>query len=254
MGPPLATQQTLRIENLPSTRAFQYPRIQAAVSVSPSGDHQSPAAGTDVAQAPAASSPLGESPWTWCRVLGQVGGLYVVLETSDGLVLMDPHAAHERVMFEKYMADLEDGKVQTQGLLLPETVEMPAADAARVRRQVAVLKDMGFGISDFGGEAFVVDSLPACLGNVGAGNLLREIAAAIEETGPRSGKTRWREEAVAQAACKAAVKARDTLSLEKIEQIVRDLAATKMPFTCPHGRPTMVLTSFKELNRRFGRE
>ena len=251
-GPPLATQQTLRIENLPSTRAFQYPRIQAAVLVPSAGDHQSPPLQQGTVTTPA--EPLGESPWTWCRVLGQVGGLYVVLETSDGLVLMDPHAAHERVMFERYMADLERGKVQTQGLLLPETVELQAADASRVRRQVGVLKDMGFGISDFGGDAFVVDSLPACLGGIGAGKLLQEIAAAIEETGPRSGQTRWREEAVAQAACKAAVKARDTLSLEQIEQIVKDLAATKLPFTCPHGRPTMILTSFKELNRRFGRE
>jgi DNA mismatch repair protein MutL len=183
-----------------------------------------------------------------------VGGLYVVLETEDGLVLMDPHAAHERVLYERYMADFLGGAVQTQGLLMPETVELEARDAVRVREQADLFRRMGFGVSEFGGGTFVVDALPACLGEVSARSLFVEIAHALEEAGARGGKGRYREESIARAACRSAVKARDVLALSEIEQLVVALARTEMPYTCPHGRPTLIFTSFQELARKFGRE
>jgi DNA mismatch repair protein MutL len=185
--------------------------------------------------------------------LGQVGGLYVILETQDGLVLMDPHAAHERVLFDRYMAQIEKGAVPAQGLLMPETVSLAARDAARIRKHLDVFKTMGFGISEFGADTFVVDALPACIADVGVGGLLMDITQALEEAGNR-GDRRWREEAIAQSACKTAVKARDTLRLDEIQQLVIDLAKTEMPYTCPHGRPTLILMPFGELNRKFGRE
>jgi len=246
-------QGRLQIDNLPATRAFKYPRLPTV----PSGTTVTaslPPGKKEAAGVVEPARPAVAAPWSWCRVLGQVGSLYVVLETEDGLVLMDPHASHERVLFERFMNDVLNGKVHTQNLLIPETVELGPRDALCVRKNLDVLKEMGFGIAEFGGDSFVVDALPSHLAAASAKSLLPEVARGLEESGARGAKGRWREEAIAQAACKAAVKARDKLNLEEIEQLVIDLARTEMPYTCPHGRPTVIFTSFKELNKKFGRE
>jgi DNA mismatch repair protein MutL len=187
-------------------------------------------------------------------VLGRIAELYVVLETSDGMVVMDPHAAHERVLFEKYMREVANGKAQSQGLLLPQTLELTPRDSARLRKELKLLRGMGFGISEFGEQTFVVDAVPAALPQVPVEPVIIEIMATLAQAGPRGARGRWREEAVAQAACKAAVKARDALTLPEIERLVEDLARAEMPYTCPHGRPTLILTTLRELGRKFGRE
>jgi DNA mismatch repair protein MutL len=144
--------------------------------------------------------------------------------------------------------------VQAQSLLMPETVELQPRDAETVRNNSDLLRKMGFGISEFGGDAFVVDALPAYFAHASPQSLLLDIAHELEETGGRGSKGRWREDSIAQAACKAAVKARDHLTLDEIERLVVDLSRAGMPYTCPHGRPTLIYTSFTEINRKFGRE
>ena len=199
---------------------------------------------------PASSS----SPWTWCRVLGQAGGTYAVLETEDGVVLMDPQAAHERVLFEKFVRDITSGSPAQQRLLAPETIELMPADAEALRRQLPVLEEMGFGLSDFGQDTFLVDALPVHLQEGSPIVILSGIAQALDKGGASARATRDAlRETVAQAACRAAVKAGDNLSIEELEKLVSDLAKTEMPYTCPHGRPTLIFQSFTELNRKFGR-
>ena len=193
------------------------------------------------------------SPWAWHRVLGQVGGLYVVMEIEDGLVLMDPHAAHERILYERLLGQIREGRVESQGLLTPETVELNPADAERVRHALDLLRRMGFGVAEFGGDTFVVDAMPACLSGAGPRTLLVEIASGLDAAGERGAAVGAIEERIAQAACKAAVKARDRLGGEEIESLVRQLALTEMPYTCPHGRPIIIHFSFRELDKRFGR-
>jgi DNA mismatch repair protein MutL len=281
-GPPPAglpgEPPTLRIDDLPPTRIFKYPRMPMMGLSDPASPEASRkdggAASPALAALPvstdadaAAASPAGRepsapdgasrvrTPWAWCRVVGQIGGLYVLLETEDGYVIMDPHAAHERVLFEKFMNGVISGRIESQGLLVPQTVELLPRDALRVRENLNVLKNMGFGVSEFGGDAFVVDALPVHFAGVAARPLLLDVAQSLETTGGRGGhQARLREEAIAQAACKAAVKARDRLTLPEIEKLVVDLASTEMPYTCPHGRPTLIYSSFKELARKFGRE
>lgn len=244
-----AASPSFAITDLPPARAFRYPRLPLAPSGgSPSGPPPAPPAGAGPASAASAAS---GGPWDWCRILGQAGSLYVVLETGEGLVLLDPHAAHERVLFERYMKAVTAGRVESQPLLVPETVELPPASAQACRRHLELLRRLGFGLSEFGGDALVADALPAVFGNAPAARLLPDVVAELDAAG--AGRTRWSEEAVAQAACKSAVKQRDRLSLEEIEKLVLDLAAADMPYTCPHGRPTMIWLSFSELNRRFGR-
>ncbi|NOU35227.1 MAG: DNA mismatch repair endonuclease MutL [Kiritimatiellaceae bacterium] len=206
---------------------------------------------SSVVRPPSSSS---SSPWKWCRVLGQAGGMYAVLETEEGIVLMDPQAAHERVLFEKFMHDLTAGKPLRQGLLTPEAIELMPADAEALRRHLPVLDEMGFGISDFGQDTFIVDALPVHLQSGSPIVILSGIARAMEKTGATSRATREAlRETVAQAACRTSVKAKDPLSTAAIERLVEDLAKTEMPYTCPHGRPTLIFTSFTELNRKFGR-
>jgi DNA mismatch repair protein MutL len=208
-------------------------------------------------QAPNPQSAIGNrqsSPWKWCRVLGQAGGMYAVLETEEGIVLMDPQAAHERVLFEKFMHDLTAGKPSRQGLLTPEAIELMPADAEALRRHLPVLDEMGFGISAFGHDTFIVDALPVHLQNGSPIVILSGIARALEKSGAAARATREAlRETVAQAACRTSIKAKDNLSTVAIERLVEDLAKTEMPYTCPHGRPTLIFTSFTELNRKFGR-
>ncbi len=241
----------LKIDDLPPSRVFSYPRLPP-VDPRPPQLHSATKeeGGGEVVMTP----PVSKGPWTWCRVIGQIGGLYVLLETEDGYVVMDPHAAHERVLFEEIMQSLEHGKVESQGLLPPVTVELQPRDAMVVRKNLELIKKMGAGVSEFGGDTFVVDALPQGMDGMNIPELLVDMARHLETLGERGSHTRWREEAIAQAACKAAVKARDRLSLREVEELVVALASAEMPYTCPHGRPTLIYTSFKELARKFARE
>jgi DNA mismatch repair protein MutL len=123
-----------------------------------------------------------------------------------------------------------------------------------LRRHLPVLEEMGFGISAFGDDTFIVDALPVHLQTGSPRVVLSGIARALEHSGAANRATREAlRETVAQAACRTSIRAKDTLSTAAIERLVEDLAKTEMPYTCPHGRPTLIFTSFTELNRKFGR-
>ena len=250
---PTATQARLLIPDLPPPRTFAFPGLPMLPPAPPATPIGPGAALPPAAPTAQAAPGAAAAPWLWCRVLGQVGGLYVVLETEDGLVLMDPHAAHERVLFEQLLKQYTSHAVKSQGVLAPETVELLPAAAEVVRDNLPLLREMGFGLAEFGGDAFIVDAIPACLGGVAAQAVLAAVAESLSRGGARGGDAHWVEEAVAQAACKAAVKANDVLRLDEIEQLVVALASAAMPYTCPHGRPTIIFTSYGELNRKFGR-
>ncbi len=201
------------------------------------------------------------APWPWYRLLGFVGNRYAVLETDDGLALLDPHAAHERVLYERFRREYQEQKLAVQPLLAAVTVELPPTDAARVRRYLALLQRIGFGIEEFGGNAFVIDAAPACLETGAPEAIIAEIAARLDEAGSPSGAAALadarrapREEQAMRAACHAAVKASRPLDAMQLDALLEQLIRTAMPYTCPHGRPTLIHISLQELNRKFGRE
>ncbi|MEN7973789.1 MAG: DNA mismatch repair endonuclease MutL [Verrucomicrobiota bacterium] len=198
------------------------------------------------------SSP--KSPWGWCKIVGRIGENYVVLETEDGFVLMEPRAAHERVLFEKFMSAAHEHAVHKQGLLAPETIDLLPSDAQIVRTHVEVLQELGFGVSEFGGDTFIVDALPVHVQDSPAESLLVEIARELEKAGKKRGARELVQERIAQAACQTAVRTKDRLSDKEIEKLVNDLAQTEMPYTSPRGRPTLIYTSFTELDRKFSRD
>ncbi|MDD3605198.1 MAG: DNA mismatch repair endonuclease MutL, partial [Kiritimatiellae bacterium] len=239
-APMPAAVPRLQIEGIPEIRTFNYPRLPMELQENrpPEPAARAPESGT-------------KSPWAWCRVMGQVGGIYVVLEMEDGMALMDPHAAHERVLYEQYLAEAEKRAVAVQGLLTPENIELNPAEALCVRRNLGVLRDLGFGISEFGGQTYMVDAMPACLGAVSAAPILRDMLSHMA-AGGTSGAAKWSREQLAQAACSAAVNARVKLTLAETEKLVVDLARARMPYTSPQGRPTLIFMSFSELRRKFG--
>jgi len=181
-------------------------------------------------------------------------GGYALLETDGGYVTVDPRAARERVLFESLMAHQSKAEAYSQRLLLPETVKLAPADAARLRKHLPLLQGMGFGVDAFGGDDhFVVEALPDVLGEVSCRELLGNIAHDLEHAGVRRGAEKWREEVVAKAACRAVTGQGRTLALPEVETLVAALAATRMPYVCPRGKPTMIFTSYRELDRKFGK-
>ncbi len=247
------TEQPLPIQDLPPTKAFTFPKLGTPRPQPPPPTQPTPQQPTTPHRPPQPPpTPIADAPWEWCRVLGQIGDLYVVMETEAGMVMMDPRAAHERILFDKLMVAALAGNVPTQNLLIPQTVALTHRDAARVEKQLGLLQDMGFGVAAFGQDTFVVDALPACLSDSPVEPILTGMAAALEEGGNR-GTQHWREELLAEAACRAAVSSRKQLSMQEIERLVVDLAQCDMPYTSPRGRPTLIMTSHTELKRKFGR-
>ena len=193
------------------------------------------------------------APWTEYRLMGRVGGLYVVLETDDGLVLMDSRSAHERVIFERLLKAMEKGSVPSQGLLPPVTVQVTPAQGIALRRHAELIRQMGFGVAEFGADTFLVDALPAWVADVAAGVLLSDLADGLMQGGKRSAKE-WIEPILTALAGRQALGLQRELADAEINALIRDLAQTEMPYTSPRGKPTVILLSFRELNRKFGRE
>ena len=194
------------------------------------------------------------SPWKWFRILGQIAGPYILMETDGGYVTLDPRAAHERVLFERFLRSSKSEKALSQRLLLPVTVKLSPVDARRISDSLAELRSMGFELDEFGRDGFIVEGLPPDVPADACRGILADIAHDLEQSGVKRGREHRREEAVARAACRAALRGRAALEPAELEQLVADLSRTKMPYTCPRGRPTMLFTSLRELDRKFGRE
>ncbi len=210
--------------------------------------HSTPDASRFALHAPC---PASESDW---RVLGVIGQLYVLVESPEGLVLMDQHAAHERVLFERMLKQLEQRVTPSQRLLMPLTLEFEARDAAFVRESLAVFQRLGVGISEFGQRAFLVDALPPWLpARTDVRQIFRDILDEVAAGGAGVSKLRLGEDAVATTVCRHAVKARDPLSMPELEALLSELRACDLPYTCPHGRPTMIQLSYAEMEKKFGR-
>ncbi|HEY76254.1 MAG TPA: DNA mismatch repair endonuclease MutL [Thermoflexia bacterium] len=185
------------------------------------------------------------------RVIGQVGGTYIVAEGPDGLYLIDQHAAHERVLYEEMMARREEG-VPSQRLLEPAMVEVGPEVAPLVEARLETLARLGLEVEPFGGNHFLVRSLPAVLAHARPAEVLLEVAEALGEA--RSPVEQEVEEAIVRGICKrAAVKAGQVLTREEMEALIRSLERCTSPRTCPHGRPTMIRITAEQLAREFGR-
>ena len=201
-------------------------------------------------------SPSGPTPLLagTLRILGVIGRLYVILESDRGLVLMDQHAAHERVLYEQMLDRLERRQVAlSQRLLMPESVELPLRDAQFLAGQMDTLNRLGVGLGVFGERSFVLDALPPFVRAGDARGFVLSLVDELKAAGQAINTLRLGEGMVAKTVCRHAVKANDALSGVELERLLEDLRACQMPYTCPHGRPTLIEMAFGELERRFGR-
>jgi DNA mismatch repair protein MutL len=188
------------------------------------------------------------------RIIGVVGRLYVLLESERGLVLLDQHAAHERILFEQMIQRLEAGQqAASQRLLLPETVELSVRDAEFVRSNLETLTRMGIGLSEFGDRTFLLDALPPLVKSNHPKRFTLDLIDALKAAGSGVNLMRLGEDVIAKTVCRHAVKANDPLSGRELDQLLVDLKKCSMPYTCPHGRPTMIEMGWRDLEKRFGR-
>jgi DNA mismatch repair protein MutL len=186
-------------------------------------------------------------------ILGVLGKLYVLMENAGGLVLVDQHAAHERILFEELRRRLEAHEVISQKLLLPLTLQLPPRDADWLREHLELLQKMGIGLEDFGGGSFMLDGLPPFLHVEKPLPLVREIIDSLQSAGAGASRLRLGEEMIAKTVCRHAVKANDRLREREVVRLIEDLLACELPYCCPHGRPTMIQLSYAELEKKFGR-
>jgi DNA mismatch repair protein MutL len=208
--------------------------------------------GLESAGVAASSEPTAEGD-AW-RILGVIGQLYVLAESPEGLVLIDQHAAHERVLFEKMLRELAGDAAPSQKLLLPVTLELDARDAAFLQSNLKTLHKLGIGLSEFGDRTFLIDSLPPYFQLENLPQTFRNIVDELRQTGEEVHARRLGEDRIATTVCRHAVKAHDPLKGEELRALFRQLHQCELPYTCPHGRPTMIQISYAELEKKFRRK
>ena len=197
---------------------------------------------------PVASPPLALS-LPALRLLGQLASSYIIAEGPEGLYLIDQHAAHERILFEKIKHQMSQQQVEVQGLLEPMTLEVNPKQDAVLKSHYQNLADFGFSIEPFGDRTYLVRAVPALLSNQDWAEVLRE----LWDLAPGENQDDWTEKIAISIACHSAVRAGQLLSDDEMRELIRQLEQAALPNTCPHGRPTMIHLSPGRLEREFGR-
>lgn len=188
------------------------------------------------------------------KILGVLGKLYVLMENASGLVLVDQHAAHERILFEQLRNRMETRGVASQRLLMPLTLPVAPRDSDWLTRNLDTLQRMGIGIEEFGPATWKIDALPSFIKTSDPLQLVRHLIDDLRSATAQTSKLRLGEDVIAKTVCRHAVKANDILRQEELVQLIRDLLACELPYCCPHGRPTMIQMSYSELEKKFGRK
>jgi DNA mismatch repair protein MutL len=208
-------------------------------------DH-APAARAEPAIEPVPTFPLGVAR-------GQVAATYIVAEAEDGLVIVDQHAAHERLVLERMRAAREGGAVARQALLLPEVVELDEPECDRLESALTDLADLGLEAERFGPTAMLVRAVPAALGKTDVAGLLADVAAEIAELGGALSLRDKLDHVAATIACHGSVRAGRVLSVAEMNALLREMEVTPRSGPCNHGRPTWVKLGHSEIEKLFGR-
>ena len=184
------------------------------------------------------------------RVLGQLGRTYIIAEGPTGMYLIDQHAAHERVLYERFQVERAGTSVASQTLVSPVTIESPPRMGRIEETRLVKLRELGFDIEPFGSGTYLVRGVPAVLQ---LGDVERSVLDILEEAESASGSRPWDDEIVVSLACHGAIRSGQTLGAEDMRALIVQLEQTSLPRTCPHGRPTMVHVSAERLEKEFGR-
>ena len=188
-----------------------------------------------------------------CEAIGQVARCYIVAQSGTDLYIVDQHAAHERILFDRLNAYAE--KIPAQGLLIHLVLKFDSREAALIEKNLSVLSELGFTLEPSGENEFRLTEVPLDAADTDAENLLREVIAKIFEGLNEADDLakKIRQSVLATTACKAAIKAGQELNLRQMQILLNDLATTPHPHTCPHGRPTIIKFSSGDLAKMFKR-
>jgi len=184
------------------------------------------------------------------RVLGQLANTFIIAEGPDGLYLIDQHAAHERILYDRISAQWAQKGVEVQGLLQPMTIELSPREEVTLKGSKEFLAELGFGIEPFGNRSYLIRTIPALMGTA---NVIEIISALLDDLRSKEGLIPWEEKIAESLACHGAIRAGQQLSNEEMRELVKQLEQTRQPRTCPHGRPTMIHLSSHQLEKEFGR-
>jgi len=196
-----------------------------------------------VAQLPALELPV-------LRVLGQLANTYIIAEGPDGLYLIDQHAAHERILYDRILAQWSQKEVEVQGLLQPITIEFSPREEETLKASKEFLAEFGFAIEPFGNRSYLIRAIPAL---VARANIIEIISALFDSLASKESPNPWEEKIAQSLACHGAIRAGQQLSNEEMRELIKQLEQTKQPRACPHGRPTMIHLSAYQLEKEFGR-
>ena len=239
-----ATLLEMRLKRTAQTNTDMFATVEAEELPT-----QPPLGGALNAAEPAGSGPA-LSALPALRVFGQANQTFIIAEGPQGLYMIDQHAAHERVLFDRFDLQLEAGEVQTQPLLEPASLAISASQMLALEENQRLLANAGFDLEPFGSDACLIRAVPALAGRASPAQLVGEVLTELENL-PQPAAAR--ERALAAMACQAAVKAGATLDVQEMRELVSQLERTLRPDTCPHGRPTMIHLSHSQLEREFGR-
>jgi len=187
------------------------------------------------------------------RVIGQFRDMYILCESGDGLILIDQHAAHERILFEQLKKRFKDAKKTSQKLLIPETIDLGYREAKILERLIPNLNELGLEIAPFGGDTFVVKAVPLLLKNKEIKPLVIEMVEKTAQIGFSSGMETVLDQCLELMACHGAIRANQKLSDKEIRELLHQLDTCDQPSNCPHGRPTWIRWSVKDLEKLFKR-
>lgn len=203
------------------------------------------------------SMPFQENPTEGSdapRYLGQFLDSYLIATDGEGVMLIDQHAAHERVLFERYLADAELNRVEVQQLLFPLMLELSPAEAALVEREAEEFARLGFRVAPFGDRTVRIDGIPAVAGEIQTESFFRELLGeARNSVSATSEVATLRRRLITSAACQAAIKINHPLTDDAARGLLGDLSRLRSPTTCPHGRPLIFRLSLEEIERAFRR-
>jgi DNA mismatch repair protein MutL len=201
--------------------------------------------------------PLSDEPqgmFSSMGIVGRLPGSFVVLHDDRDLIVLDHHAAHERILFEELSrAELRGRKFQSQGLLLPRVLEFSPVEARALAAHLSLLHDAGFDVEEFGEHDFVVKGVPGWINDAKIEDFFAELIDVMLETGVKGDPARLRDAVLKSMACSAAVKESEQMQPEEIRALLKDLDRIGAPGTCPHGRPLMAVFALSDIRRKMGR-
>ncbi len=204
---------------------------------------------TPAASPPAATQPTPVMSLPALRLLGQLSGSYIVAEGPEGLYLIDQHAAHERIVFEKVLKQSSQREVEVQGLLEPSTLEVSPGQDEVLKTHYQGLSEFGFSLEPFGDRTYLVRAVPALLHSRDWAATLRELLDSLLA----ERNSDWREKLAVSISCHSAIRAGQVLTDDEMRELLRRLEQTDIPNTCPHGRPTIIRLSTAQLEKEFHR-